>query len=379
MCFYQVTTFFARNVLSKHGWIHNCCIEVSQGIVHSLNTQLTQKECDISVDTLIPGFIDIQVNGGGGVLFNQQTNAQAIATIFDAHRQFGTTAMLPTLITDSYEVMQSAARAISEYRNLHPQGGVVGVHFEGPWLNKQKRGVHSESFIREPDDATLDLLRNSSLGKVMVTVAPETIPVGVIKEMVKDDIIVFLGHSNASFEQAMVALEAGASGFTHLYNAMSPMTSRAPGMVGAALSSDSSYAGLIVDGHHVASSCCNVAIKSKSVDKVCLVTDAMALAASEKTSMPFFDQVITKQNGKLTIDDGTLAGSCLTMFDAFSNAQSMCDISLQQASTMASYTPARALGLDDKLGSIEVGKQADFIVLNKQQEIESVWQGGCNI
>lgn len=362
-------------LLTSNGWLNSQSITVKNGIIVAIESVGPSSPSVHHHPILAPGFIDIQVNGGGGVLFNQQPNSSALQHMFAAHQAFGTTAMLPTLITDGLETMQQAADAII---NARTQGspGIIGVHFEGPWLSKSRKGVHPESHIRHPSEDELKLLRHSNLGQVMVTLAPEHVDATIIKEMTDDGIIVFLGHSAATAEQVTRALDAGAKGFTHLFNAMSPMQSRAPGMVGAALQSPHSYAGLIVDGFHVDPICCQVAIRSLGREKVALVTDAMALAASDETHMDFFDTSIRKQNNCLTTPDGTLAGSCLTMIDAVRNTMHQCGVSLQDALFMASTTPANAAGVGDKQGSIEVGKAADFVALDEDVSIRQVYQAG---
>ncbi len=368
----------AKQVLTATGWQHNQFIHIEDERIVSVTAACEDTQADHQVATLLPGFIDVQVNGGGGVLFNQHCEAQALTQMITAHRRFGTTAMMPTLITDSVEVMHEAAQAIAAARK---QGvsGIVGVHFEGPWLSSARKGVHSEQYIRPPTGEELAILLRHDLGVVMVTLAPETAPVGVIKQLSDAGVKVFLGHSNATAEQVSAALAAGAVGFTHLYNAMSPMQSRAPGMVGTALSDDASYAGLIVDGYHVDPQCCKVAIRAKGTDRMMLVTDAMAIAATTLTEVPFFDTKILREGDKLTTPDGTLAGSCLTMIDAVRNTVQLCGVSLADAATMASTTPAQMLGLAGDLGSIAPGQMADLVAVNEQLSIAALWQHGQQI
>ena len=362
-------------LLCPQGWLENQSVTVKNGFIVAIETINPHLASAHHHPIIAPGFIDIQVNGGGGVLFNQQPNSGALQHMFSAHQAFGTTAMLPTLITDGVETMQQAADAVIQARTLGTPG-IIGVHFEGPWLSKARKGVHPEEHIRQPSEQELQVLRQSNLGRVMVTLAPEQVDPAIIKEMVDDGIIVFLGHSAADAKQVSRALQAGASGFTHLFNAMSPMQSRAPGMVGAALQSPTSYAGLIVDGFHVDPMCCQVALRCLGRDRVALVTDAMALAASEESEMAFFDTTIHKKNNCLTTPDGTLAGSCLTMIDAVRNTMQQCQVSLQDALFMASTTPAYAAGVGDKQGSIEVGMAADFVALDNNVHIRQVYQAG---
>ncbi|WP_414829633.1 N-acetylglucosamine-6-phosphate deacetylase [Alteromonas sp. H39] len=335
----------------------------------------TDKERAGAHDMLIPGFIDVQVNGGGGVLLNQQCTMEAINTMMCAHRHFGTTAMMPTLITDSTETMAAAAQAIIDARS-NDIPGIVGVHFEGPWLSTARKGVHSEAFIRPPCDEELAILQNPALGVVMVTVAPENVSPAVIRVLTDAGVKVFLGHSDASAKEVGEALQAGAVGFTHLYNAMSPLQSRAPGMVGTALAHDASYAGIIVDGYHVDPVACQVAFRAKGVDRMMLVTDAMALAATDLQEVPFFDTHIVRDGDKLTTPDGTLAGSCLTMIEALRNTVSECAVPLADAVKMASQTPAEMLGITDRYGKLEAGLSADILALDHSLTLTHVWQQG---
>lgn len=367
-----------KQVLTPHGWKDNQVIEVIDGRIVAVGDAPQDSSAPYYPFQLIPGLIDIQVNGGGGVLFNQQCSAAALHTMMAAHRRYGTTALLPTLITDSTEVMLDAANAIIAARQQKIPG-IVGVHFEGPWLSKARKGVHSERYIRPPSEEELAILTRPELGKVMVTLAPETAPVSVIRQLSDAGIRVFLGHSNATADQVSAAIDAGATGFTHLYNAMSPMQSREPGMVGVALASTHTYAGLIVDGYHVDPRVCQVAIRAKGKERVALVTDAMAIAATALSEVPFFDTRIVRQDNKLTTPDGTLAGSCLTMLEAVQNTVNWCGVSLADAVTMAASTPAALLGLSDSLGNIAVGCEASFICLDEQMTIRHLWHQGEEI
>ncbi|WP_258807623.1 N-acetylglucosamine-6-phosphate deacetylase [Pseudidiomarina sp. CB1] len=363
--------FVCDYVLTPNGWAHNQLITLEHGRVKTLQDAPTAHDFPTYHGRLVPGFIDVQVNGGGGVLFNQERTPKALQHIMAAHLQHGTTGMLPTLITDSIEAMVDAAQAIKDAKQ---QGipGIIGVHFEGPWLSVKRKGVHSEHYIREPSAAELEILTDPELGLVMVTLAPETAPVSVIQKLTAAGIKVFLGHSDASAEQVNQALDAGAVGFTHLYNAMSQLHSRAPGMVGVCLARDA-YAGIIVDGYHVDPQACQVAFRAKGKEQMMLVTDAMALAATDATEVPFFDTKIQRDGDKLTTPDGTLAGSCLTMIDAVRNTVNMCGVPLADAIAMASSTPAKMLGIAHEVGHIAPGQQANFMLLDEHLNIAQLW------
>ena len=367
-----------EQLLTPTGWLSDKVITVANGVIERVApANDNDKDYVLVKGRTVPGFIDIQVNGGGGVLFNQSPDVAGLVAIAEAHQQYGSTGIMPTLITDSLTIMQQAAQAVREARQQCPS--ILGIHFEGPWLSAARKGVHSAEYIRQAQPEELALLCDSSLGKVMVTVAPETVSPAQISLLCEAGVIVFLGHSDATAEQVLPALAAGASGFTHLYNAMSPLASRAPGMVGCALASEQSYAGLIVDGYHVDALACHVAVRAKGPAKICLVTDAMALAGSQATSMPFFNTTITRQNNKLTTSDGTLAGSCLTMIEAVKNTVKHCSVSLADAVTMASATPASVLGLQETLGAIAPGYQANLLTLDSHYDITHLWQQGSPV
>ena len=328
------------------------------------------------IDGIIaPGFIDLQVNGGGGVLLNTHPTLKGVKTIIAAHRQFGTTAMLPTLITDTVEVMTQAADAIA-LAIAEDVAGVLGIHFEGPHLSVAKKGAHSQEFIRPISGAEWTILSRTDIGQIKVTIAPENVGVKDIKRMVSLGIKVFLGHSNADYATTQAALDAGADGFTHLFNAMSAFTSREPGMVGAALLNDQAVCGLIVDGHHVDYASCRVALKAKPVGKVLLVTDAMSVVGSDIEHFAFFDREIIKTGTRLNSSSGELAGSALDMASAVRNTHKYLQQPLDMALKMASLYPAQYLGVADRIGQLQVGAQADFIALNKELVVIGSWIAG---
>ena len=366
--------FTVDRVLTDEGWQQNALISVESGKIAAIEPE-PQGQNSHFKGTLVPGLVDLQVNGGGGKLLNLSPSLQTIEQMVLAHRQFGTTAMLPTLITDQYPVMSDCANAVAEAL-VSGVAEVLGVHFEGPLLNQKKKGVHPEKFIRGISDKELALFCRKDLGKVLVTLAPDNVTPDVIKDLVGQGVHVCLGHSNASYEQTCAALEAGATGFTHIYNAMSALQSRAPGMVGAALINKSSFAGLVLDHYHVHPAASRLAIESKGIEKVFLVTDAMAHVGSDADELPYFDTVIRRQNNKLTTPDGTLAGSCLDMWQAVLNAHNDLGLSLQDAIQMASKTPASYLGLESFIGSIKTGNRADFILLDQALTIEKVFVAG---
>lgn len=324
---------------------------------------------------LAPGFIDLQVNGGGGSLFNDSPSVDNIKTIIAAHSQFGTTGMMPTLITDKVEVMAQAADAIAQALKENVLG-IIGIHFEGPHLSIAKKGAHSAEFIRPITDEEWQVLERKDIGKIIVTLAPETVSTKDIERMVSLGIKVCLGHTNADYATAQQAVGAGASGFTHLFNAMSPLQGREPGVVGTALLNDQTSCGLIVDGHHVDFATCQLAIKTKPKGKIFLVTDAMPPVGTDDLKFAFFNRTVHLSEGKLTSTTGELAGSVLDMATAVRNCHQGLNIPLDEAIRMASKYPANYLNQNDNSALLIVGSPADFVVLNENIEVQQTWISG---
>lgn len=346
-----------------------CIIAIDDNIAH----------CDVRISNLLaPGFIDLQVNGGGGVLFNSDTSLAGLKQMLVAHNQYGTTAMLPTLITDKVDVMLEAANAVAE-AILNKTQGIIGIHFEGPHLSIAKKGAHSAEFIRPISEQEWQILSRRDLGVIIVTLAPEQVLASDIRRMIKLGIKVCLGHTNATFAQAQQALEAGADGFTHLFNAMSPLQGREPGVVGSALLNDQASCGLIADGHHVDFNTCQLAIKTKPKGKLFLVTDAMPPVGTKQNSFTFFDRTVTLSNGKLTSSTGELAGSVLGMVTAVRNIVKHTDTSLSEALKMASLYPAIYIGQEQIVGSIKVGQRANFVELDDELNLVSTWMTGNKV
>ncbi len=350
---------------------------INNGMIESL-VDGSQEQADVCLQGLVaPGFIDTQVNGGGARLFNNDPDLQTLARMTAAHARFGTTAMMPTLITDKVETMQYAADAVAEaMANALPS--VLGIHFEGPHLSIDKRGIHPDKQIRAITDDELALFFRKDLGKVCVTLAPENVSTDIIKELVEHGVIVSLGHSNADSETTLAAIEAGASGFTHLFNAMSPLQSRAAGVTGAALLSDC-YTGLIADLHHVCKHSAQLAIKVKSPNKLMLVTDSMSHIGTNQQALEFAGSTIYKHDDKLTLQDGTLAGSALSMSQALQNTVHELGHSVEDAITMASATPANFLNVQDSKGFLKMGYDADFVCLNSDLSVTNTYVAGLEV
>lgn len=326
---------------------------------------------------LAPGFIDLQVNGGGGVMFNDQTSVAGLATIAAAHAATGTTAILPTLITTDRPHM---ARAMQAARDAIAQDvpGILGLHLEGPFIAPARRGIHPLAAITAITDADVDNLRAPFPGPLVVTLAPDAVSPDHIAALAAAGVIVFAGHSDATWEQAGQGFAAGISGVTHLFNAMSPLAGRAPGLVGAALDHARAFAGIIVDGHHVHPAALRVALGCLGPERLFLVSDAMATAASDTTSFTLAGVPITLREGRLTDAAGTLAGAHLTMAEAVRNLVSAAGVDWTIALRMATATPAACLGLDSH-GVIAVGARADLVVLDEDLNVQDVWQGGVRL
>lgn len=339
-------------------------------------------DSDVQVDLegrlLAPGLIDIQVNGGGGSLFNDAAEIETLICMGDAHRQFGTTAFLPTLISSDTETMQQAIAAVNAAISAAVPG-VVGIHLEGPFLNPDYGGVHDKKRIRKIDDPAQELLATSVAGRVMLTLAPEEVSVATIRQLVGDGHIVFVGHSGASYEQVSAALQAGIRGFTHLFNAMTQLVSRAPGMVGAALDDAESYIGIIADGFHVHPASLRIAIAAKKTGKVLLVTDAMPTVGSSSDEFMLGDEIIRAVEGRCLTPDGALAGSNIGMIDAVRNTIELAGVNRYEALRMASCYPAAALRLDDQMGYIRPGYQANLIELDESLVVRRSWIDGAMV
>jgi N-acetylglucosamine-6-phosphate deacetylase len=324
---------------------------------------------------LAPGFIDVQVNGGGGVFFNDDRSAAAIAAIGAAHRRYGTTGFLPTLITDTREAM---AEAVAAANAAIAEGvpGVLGVHLEGPFLNPERKGVHDPKLMRPIEGADIAIATSLTGGRMLMTIAPEKVPLEVIGRLATAGIRLSAGHTAASYEAMMAAKAAGLTGVTHLFNAMPPLAGREPGVIGAALDDGVLHVGLIVDMHHVSAASLRVAIAAKGWERMMLVTDAMPSVGSDAPSFTMQGRLITRANGRLTTADGTLAGSDLDMASAVRNTVEQLGLPLEAALAMASRAPAEFLGLGDRYGRIAAGYRASLVLLDDGLRARATWIDG---
>jgi N-acetylglucosamine-6-phosphate deacetylase len=323
---------------------------------------------------LAPGFIDLQVNGGGGVLLNDQPTVEGMRAIARAHRRFGTTACLPTLITDTRERMRTA---IASARSIGGRDGILGLHLEGPFISPRRPGIHRPDRIAQPGAGDLEeLCELAGVGRSLMTLAPECVPAGFVRTLAAAGVRISTGHSEASAAVVMQAVADGATGVTHLFNAMPPLSARDPGIVGTALSERRLTAGLIVDGIHVDPVSVRAAFMAKGADRMALVTDAMPTVGTSLDRFELMGRTIKLADGRLTSEEGTLAGAHLDMASAVRNAVRLCQLPVEDALRAASLTPARFLGLDHERGVLIPGARADLVALDRELTVVATWVDG---
>jgi N-acetylglucosamine-6-phosphate deacetylase len=330
---------------------------------------------DLEGHILLPGFIDVQVNGGGGVLFNDDPSLESIRAIGAAHRQFGTTGFLPTLISDDLDTIGQAIAAVQASLDARLPGP-LGIHIEGPFLNWARRGVHDPKHLRRLDNGVISLLCSLRGGRTVLTLAPEMTTTGMIAQLAANGILISAGHSDADFAQTSAAIAHGVRGFTHLFNAMAPLAPREPGIVGAALFDANTWCGIIVDGHHVDPVMLKLALRCKRHDKFMLVTDAMPPVGSSEPSFVLQGRTIHVKDGVCRDENGTLAGTGLDMATAVRNAVSLLGLEIAEAARMASEYPAAFLGLDGELGRIAPGYRANLALLDDDLQVRRTWIEG---
>jgi N-acetylglucosamine-6-phosphate deacetylase len=334
--------------------------------------QTTDRSIDLQGGYLVPGFIDVQVNGGGDVLFNDTPTVDGVRAIAQAHRRFGTTGLLPTLISDDVAVMQRALHAVRE-AIAQQVPGVLGIHLEGPYLAQARKGVHDPARFHTPGDDELALVASLDVGRTLLTLAPERFRAETLRLLTERGVLLCAGHTAATYDELRAAFAAGVRGVTHLFNAMTPLQSREPGAVGAALDDPDTWCGLIVDGHHVHPAAVRIAIAAKPRGKVLLVTDAMPPVGGGRDGFTLYGVPITCRDGRCTTADGTLAGSALDMASAVRNTVQHVGLPLDEACRMASTYPAEFLGLDDERGRIAPGCRADLVLLDDDLRVQGCW------
>ncbi|CDZ68483.1 N-acetylglucosamine-6-phosphate deacetylase [Neorhizobium galegae bv. orientalis] len=330
---------------------------------------------------IVPGFIDLQVNGGGGVLLNEEPTVAGLRQICAAHAKFGTTALLPTLITDTYEI---TSRTVEAGKQAKAEGvpGFLGLHLEGPHLSVARKGAHDPQLIRPMEEKDIELMLSCRgvFDAMMITVAPENVAAEQAARLAQAGFMVSLGHTDTTYETAKTYAEAGVRTVTHLFNAMSPLGHRQPGVVGAALDIGSLYVGIIADGIHVHPAAMGVALRAKNgPGKIFIVTDAMSTIGTDMKSFTLNGREILRQDGRLTLADGTLAGADIDMISSVRFAHEALDLPVEEALRMASTYPAEAAYLADRKGALKPGFDADFVILTNELSMKSTWIGGAKV
>jgi len=371
----------AAAIFDGEDWHEKGALVVRDGVVDGITAASDLSPAIQTIDAggmLAPGFVDLQVNGGGGVMLNDRQDVETIGLICAAHARFGTTALLATLITDRPEVTRAAVEAGAEARRQKVPG-FLGLHLEGPHLSVARKGAHDPALIRPMDDAgeAALLAAHEKVPVLLTTVAPESVEPARIARLTRAGVVVSLGHSDTTYRNAVACAAAGASMATHLFNAMSQINNREPGLAGAAIDSGAFSAGLIADGIHVDPATIRIALKAKSgPGHIFLVTDAMATIGTDMTSFTLNGRTIKRANGRLTLADGTLAGADLDMISAVRFMHETIGLDLGEALRMASLYPAQAMGIDASCGRLVKGARADIVQLSEGLDVRSVWIGG---
>lgn len=369
--------FHNGRIVTPSGTLQQVWLELTGNWISSLTSPGDHGSDMIDLDGgwLMPGFIDTQVNGGGGVLFNDDITVEAIATIGAAHRSYGTTGFLPTLISDE---LAAVSRALDAVDDAIEGGvpGVLGIHLEGPFLNARRKGVHEDAHFRRLDSTTIELLTRPRRGVVMVTIAPELSEPGQIATLVGAGVRVSAGHTDATYDEMNAAMDAGLDGVTHLFNAMSPLHHRDLGVVGAALDGGRAWCGLIADGAHVSWGGVRIAANTVPADRLMLVTDAMPSVGAVSKDFVLQGKPIRVADGICTGPDGQLAGSDLDMAQAVRNMVTKAGTTPEKASAMASTNPAAFLQLSDQRGALAPGLRADWVWLDHHFAPRGTWVGG---
>ncbi len=356
--FTNAVVYTAKDVLYGHAVV----VEKDKIIAVVAEQDLPEdmQKIDLHGNNLTAGFIDLQLNGCGGVMFNEDVSVRTLEIMQETNLKSGTTSYLPTFITSPDEGMKSAVQIMRDYLSKY-RNQALGLHLEGPYISVEKKGVHREEYVRTISPEMKAFLLENADVITKLTLAPENPTAQWIQDFVASGIVVSIGHSNATYEQVRSAIDAGARFATHLHNAMSPISSgREMGVVGAVLSSDV-YSGVIVDGLHVTFDNIRLDKKLKG-DKLCIVTDATAAAGAHIDSFEFVGKTVYVRDGKCYDVNGTLGGSAITMIESVENAVKYVGIPLDETLRMCNYYPAKAIGVDTRLGSIEAGKIANLTV-----------------
>lgn len=371
----------APSIFDGAHFLQDHCVIVRDQVVERLaplaQCPPTLDVVELADGTLAPGLIDLQVNGGGDLMFNNDPSETTLATMLNAHRASGTTTMMPTLISDTRDIQERAVAAVRAARAA-ANPGILGIHLEGPYFNVARRGAHRADMIRQVGDRDIDWLCTLTDMPVIVTLAPEHAAPGQVRQLSSAGVHVCAGHSNATYEQLLAAIDEGLEGITHLFNAMSAPTPREPGLAGTALAEGSLWAGIIADGHHVHPANIRLAQRCKPPGRLVLVSDAMATVGGSRNSFSLYGEQISISDGKLVNADGALAGSAIGLIDAVAYAAGTVGIGLQECLRMASLYPAAILGLDSKLGRIAAGYRADLVHFDASYTVHNTWLAGSH-
>jgi N-acetylglucosamine-6-phosphate deacetylase len=369
----------ADRIFDGQRWHDNALIVIDRGMVQCIAPR-RQSAGEWPIDVmppgtlLAPGFIDLQVNGGGGVLLNDDPTLDAMRAIARAHRKYGTTSCLPTLISDT---RAKATAAIAAAKLLDGSDGILGLHLEGPFISPSRPGIHRSDRILTATREDLDWLEElSAVGSSMVTLAPECVPAGFVKTLAASGIRVSVGHSEATPDTLIRAIDDGLSGVTHLFNAMPAMSAREPGIVGVALTDERLTVGIIVDGIHVDPLVVRAAFAAKGRSNIALVSDAMPTVGTEQDHFELMGRQIQLRNGRLVSESGTLAGAHLDLASAVKNAVTLAGISLDDALRAASLVPARFLGIEQHRGTLSADARADIVALTGNLDVLATWIAG---
>jgi N-acetylglucosamine-6-phosphate deacetylase len=375
----QRSAISADRIFDGYRWHDNAAVMIRHGLIEGIAPRgqtipEASTEAMPAGTLLAPGFIDLQVNGGGGILLNDDPSPQAMRAIARAHRRTGTTACLPTLISDH---RAKAVAAIAAAKSVAGSDGILGLHLEGPFISPARPGIHRSDCIVPATTGDLDWLGElSAAGSSLVTLAPECVPGGFIKTLASSGIRVSVGHSEASSKILSAAIDEGLSGVTHLFNAMPAMSARVPGIVGVALADSRLTAGIILDGIHVDPLVARAAFAAKPRDTMALVSDAMPTVGTAQDRFELMGRQIRLCGGRLVSDDGTLAGAHLTLASAVKNAVTLVGLSLDHALRAASLVPARFLGLERERGTLAAGARADIVALTAELDVVATWLAG---
>lgn len=378
-----LTAITGGRIFDGREWHDGKTLVAEDGLISAISDAVPSGARRIDADgaLIVPGFIDLQVNGGGGAMFNSEPTPEGIARIARAHARFGTTKLLPTLITDNREITAEARKAGRE-ASARKIAGFLGIHLEGPHLSVSRKGAHDPKLIRRMEQADLHALcqYRSEAGLLLTTLAPESVSREQVRAMADAGVTVSLGHTDTTCANARTYFEAGARMSTHLFNAMSPLGHREPGLVGATIHSASAFAGIIADGFHVDPVAMGVALRAKQgPGKIFIVTDAMSTIGTDEPGLLLNGRQIYREGGRLTLADGTLAGADIDMLSSVLYVHRTLGFPLEEAIRMASLYPAQAMGIGDRHGRLAPGYVADFILLEPSLAIHSVFIDGAEV